>query len=105
MPGRKSDRLSPMIGPDISTFPLAFMVEGYVCEGIYSIVPGGFEPPSRAPKALRIDLYPTGLIESFDAFFILNLLQPASMNFGRPAAKARCVRITYIWPFPEDFRR
>ena len=34
VPGRKCDRLSPMIGPDISTFPLAFMwmdmfVEGY----------------------------------------------------------------------------
>jgi repressor of nif and glnA expression len=26
------------------------------------IVPGGFEPPSRAPKALRIDHYPTGLL-------------------------------------------
>jgi hypothetical protein len=28
------------------------------------IVPGGFEPPSRAPKALRIDRYPTGLYAS-----------------------------------------
>ncbi len=25
------------------------------------IVPGGFEPPSPAPKARRIDHYPTGL--------------------------------------------
>jgi len=33
------------------------------------------------------------------------LLLPASMSLGGPAAMARCVRITYIWPFPEDFRR
>ena len=26
------------------------------------IVPGGFEPPSQAPKAFRIDRYPTGLV-------------------------------------------
>lgn len=25
------------------------------------IVPGGFEPPSQAPKAFRLDRYPTGL--------------------------------------------
>ena len=80
--GHERDRLSPMIGPDISTFPLAFMVEGYVCGGICSIVPGGFEPPSRAPKALRIDLYPTGLIESFAAFPNLDLLLPADHEHG-----------------------
>ena len=62
------------------------------------IVPGGFEPPSRAPKALRIDLYPTGLT-ILAALTNLDLLLPALLD--RPAAMARCVRITYIWPFPE----
>ena len=35
----------------------------YVCFaiGIKMVVPGGFEPPSQAPKAFRIDHYPTGL--------------------------------------------
>jgi hypothetical protein len=28
----------------------------------FFIVPGGFEPPSQAPKACRIDHYPTGLL-------------------------------------------
>ncbi len=61
--GQESDRPSPMIGSNISTFPVAFLQRDMLGEGYSGIVPGGFEPPSRAPKALRIDLYPTGLIE------------------------------------------
>ena len=47
------------------------------------VVPGGFEPPSQAPKAFRIDHYPTGLP------MLILLYQD------------KLIRMTYIWSFHE----
>ncbi len=43
------------------------MIGRYTIGAVLLVVPGGFEPPSPAPKAGRIDHYPTGL-------FLLRLL-------------------------------
>ena len=103
MPGRKCDRLSPMIGPDISTFPLAFMWMDMFVEGYAPIVTGGFEPPSRAPKALRIDLYPTGLT-MFSCSPHLDLLLPGLYELGRACCNGKVCPHNIYMAFPGEFQ-
>ena len=52
------------------------------------VVPGGFEPPSQAPKAFRIDHYPTGLLLSI--LFTPKICYPMTYNMA------------YIWSFHDS---
>ncbi len=54
------------------------------------VVPGGFEPPSQAPKAFRIDHYPTGLLLSI--LFTPKICYPMTYNMA------------YIWSFHDSMK-
>ncbi len=53
------------------------------------IVPGGFEPPSTAPKAVMIGRYTTGLLESSSD--VLSVSPETDRQYGTPVTEYETV--------------